>query len=62
MFHDKNDRALWIKQGLGDKSYYTIGKFRSEPCASGKYVWLDYQEYQIFECFYTEINEESVKG
>jgi len=59
MFQDKEARDELIKQGLGEKTYYEIGEFSSEPCAPGNYVKLEYQnkKNQKFACLYTEINE-----
>ena len=58
---DKRD--IWCQKGL-DK-ILTIGKFRSQPCYLGNYVWLDYSS--IFECVYSELlddvdNENKIRG
>jgi len=47
MFPDKDDCDEWIKQGLGEKTYYVIGEFSSQPCAPGNYVKLEYQNKKI---------------
>jgi hypothetical protein len=57
MFTNKEDRKLWIKAGL--EKHHSIGKFRSDPCASGDYSWMDYDE--PFDCIYSETSEE-IKG
>jgi len=58
MFYSDADSDLWVKAGL--TKYSIIGKFRSEPCASGNYSWMEYHE--PFHCTYTEITDEPVKG
>lgn len=62
MFKNVEDREKWEENGL--KRFVIIGKFRSNPCAQGDYVWLDYDE--PFKCEYSEIQieeeYESVKG
>ena len=45
---------------LSKNNYERIGKFRSNPCASGKYHWI---EDDAFECVYTtEINKNDING
>jgi hypothetical protein len=44
------DRKIWCENGLGE--HIQIGKFRSDPCVSGNYSWL---ESVLFECIYSEI-------
>lgn len=57
MFYNKEDQDLW--KGL--EKYNIIGKFRSKPCASRNYSWLEYDE--PFCCNYTDVGEEaSLKG
>jgi hypothetical protein len=61
MFDDDVDNALWKDRGLG-KYYHMIGKFRSDPCASGNYSWM---EYRHFICDYRDYSIDSdprVKG
>lgn len=50
MFESADDRKMWKDKGLDE--CINIGKFRSNPCASGNYSWLDYED--IFECKYYE--------
>jgi hypothetical protein len=57
MFEDSTDRDLWAVAGL--KHHHIIGKFRSEPCASGDYSWLEYRG--PFECTYNKLCED-VRG
>jgi hypothetical protein len=35
------------------KTTWYIGKFRSDPCASGNYSWMEYDDE--FECEYSKI-------
>jgi hypothetical protein len=55
------DRKLWDEN---DKLKHVtlIGKFRSRPCASGNYSWLEYEG--LYDCVYSELDEpvDSVKG
>lgn len=51
MHNTIEDVRAWKNSGLNHM--YTIGKFRSEPCYSGNYSWLDY--CKPFECFYTKL-------
>ena len=53
---NREDRKIWDETGL--KHITCIGKFRSSPCASKNYAWLD---YDIFKCEYSEINLSSNK-
>ena len=53
MFTESEDREIWKKKGFGDYKYLNIGKFRSDPCASGNYSWVD----DPFECVYSELEE-----
>lgn len=46
----------WI---INDNEFYRIGKFRSQPCASGNYSWINQNEY---ECIYSETNENDIIG
>jgi len=54
MFTDTEDRKLWVENGLG--KYLLIGKFRSKPCASGNYTWMEWDD--IFACEYKEYHVE----
>lgn len=54
MFYNKEDQSLW--KGL--EKHHIIGKFRSRPCASGNYSWLEYDE--PFRCVFTDITEEEL--
>ena len=57
----REDRKLWdTLDNCRYKNIYTIGKFRSNPCASGNYSWLDYCD--IFDCVYSEKIENVIKG
>uniref|UniRef100_A0A6C0B7C1 Uncharacterized protein n=1 Tax=viral metagenome TaxID=1070528 RepID=A0A6C0B7C1_9ZZZZ len=58
MFYAGPDRDLWTKAGL--EKHNIIGKFRSCPCASGNYSWMEY--YEPFECNYSELDDEYIKG
>ena len=60
MFETKEDRQLWIDAGLDDM--HIVGKFRSNPCYSGNYSWMEY--YKPFDCVYTklEVPENNVSG
>ena len=58
MMKDEIDRKIWIEKGL--KKYLLIGKFRSQPCASGNYAWMEWDKQ--FECIYSENDSEDVKG
>ena len=60
MFNDHSDCDIWKTAGLG--KHLIIGKFRSDPCASGNYSWMEY--YEPFECVYSEIanSGDEVKG
>lgn len=55
IFPNYEDCELWNKKGFGGDKYSIIGKFRSDPCASGNYSWLEYDE--PFECIYSELKE-----
>jgi hypothetical protein len=37
------------------KTTWNIGKFRSDPCASGNYSWMEYDDE--FQCEYSKIPE-----
>jgi hypothetical protein len=58
MFPEEDDRKLWSSRGL--KNYINLGKFRSDPCASGEYSWMDWDH--IFDCVYSEIEGDDVRG
>jgi len=46
---------------ISNNSYRDIGKFRSDPCASGNYSWLENEDYK---CVYTKTsgNENDIIG
>jgi hypothetical protein len=44
------DYKLWRDGGLN--RYITLGKFRSDPCASGNYSWMEWEH--IFDCVYNK--------
>jgi hypothetical protein len=50
MLTEETDYKLWRERGL--KWYVNLGKFRSKPCASGNYVWMEWEH--IFDCVYNE--------
>jgi hypothetical protein len=60
MFRELEDRKLWNENGFEKK--ILVGKFRSKPCASGNYSWMEYDE--PFECTYSkvEITDENKIG
>lgn len=49
MLESKEDRMVWEEKEIEE---LTIGTFRSQPCASGNYSWLDCPS--IFTCEYTQ--------
>jgi hypothetical protein len=55
IFPDYEDWEPWNKKGFCVSRYSIIGKFRSDPCASGNYSWLEYDD--PFECIYSELKE-----
>jgi hypothetical protein len=55
MFRDAEDWETWKKKGLDSPRYTIIGKFRSDPCASGNYSWMEYDD--LFECIYSEFEK-----
>lgn len=59
MFQSDEDSAIWKEKGL--EKYLLVGKFRSQPCASGNYSWMKYDK---FECVYSELEDSknAVKG
>lgn len=50
MLDDENDYKVWKELGLN--RYVNLGKFRSDPCASGNYAWMEWEH--IFDCVYSE--------
>lgn len=50
MLDDENDYKVWKELGLN--RYVNLGKFRSDPCASGNYAWMEWEH--IFDCIYSE--------
>ena len=61
MFFNSETRKIWIDNSLD--YMILVGKFRSTPCASGNYVWMEYDRTP-FKCEYTEIEnpENNIKG
>jgi len=61
MLTNKEDRKLW-DDNEKLKKVILIGKFRSKPCASGNYSWMEYDG--LYDCVYSEIENpiENVKG
>ena len=50
MLVDEADYKPWREGAL--KWYVNLGKFRSDPCASGNYSWMEWED--IFDCVYSE--------
>jgi len=50
MLTNEEDYKLWSEGKLN--RYVTLGKFRSDPCASGNYAWMEWEH--IFDCVYNE--------
>jgi hypothetical protein len=50
MLTEESDYKQWREGGL--KWYVNLGKFRSDPCASGNYSWMEWEH--IFDCIYSE--------
>jgi hypothetical protein len=50
----EEDRKLWDNH---EKLHNVtlIGKFRSRPCASGNYSWMNYDN--LFNCVYSKLDE-----
>jgi len=61
MFDDANDDELWKDRGLG-KYYPIIGKFRSDPCFSGNYSWMEYRHFICEYSDYSVVSDPRVKG
>lgn len=55
MFESSEHRQIWRENGLDN--CVIVGKFRSDPCASGNYSWL---EDNRFECVYEKIENETI--
>ena len=55
------DRKLWNSHPTL-KNCVLIGKFRSDPCMSGNYSWLEYDG--LYDCVYSELEIpiDNVKG
>jgi hypothetical protein len=51
MFNESSDRQIWVEKGFG--KYFIIGKFRSNPGASGNYSWMEYNE--PFDCIFSKL-------
>ena len=45
MLDDEADRNMWSIRGL--KNFINLGKFRSDPCASGNYVYSLISKFAI---------------
>lgn len=62
IFPDSEDDEIWKKKGFDGSRYVILGKFRSDPCASGNYSWMEYDD--PFECVYSEFEEpqDNVRG
>jgi len=59
MFYNDEYYKSWKERGL--EKYHNVGKFRSQPCASGNYAWMEYDK--PFICTYSEgEGEGDVKG
>ena len=61
MLDDEADRNMWSIRGL--KNFINLGKFRSDPCASGNYAWMEWP--YIFDCVYSKCescSENNVHG
>lgn len=52
------ESKIWKERKL--EKYHTIGKFRSKPCISGEYSFMEYDE--PFICIYTTNPERKIKG
>jgi len=50
MLTNEEDYKLWSEGGLN--RYVTLGKFRSDPCASGNYAWMEWEH--IFDCIFSQ--------
>jgi hypothetical protein len=50
MLVDEADYKPWREGAL--KWYVNLGKFRSDPCASGNYSWMEWEH--IFDCVYSK--------
>jgi hypothetical protein len=57
MFENSEHRKAWEDAGL--EKYSNVGKFRSKPCATGNYSWMEYND--PFDCAYVDINHEHAK-
>ena len=47
---DEEDRQKWVDKDLD--RYLLIGRFWSQPCANGKYSWMQWEER--FDCVYSK--------
>lgn len=52
MFPNRDDKKLWTDNPKF-KNVLLVGKFRSNPCASGNYSWLEYDD--LYECVYSKL-------
>ena len=55
MFPNSEDDKMWKEKNFDHSKYLIIGKFRSDPCASGNYSWMEYDD--PFECVYSEFDK-----
>lgn len=51
LFEREEDMEAWKKAGFARGCY--LGKFRSNPCASGNYAWMENNSDNDFELLYT---------
>jgi hypothetical protein len=61
MLDDEADSNMWRDRGL--EKFINLGKFRSDPCASGNYAWMEWPD--IFDCVYSNCkscSENNVSG
>jgi hypothetical protein len=64
MLSNKEDRKLW-DNNEELKHIILIGKFRSDPCASGNYSWIGWDDTEcLISCVYSEIEnpKDKIKG
>ena len=55
---DMEESKIWKERGL--QKHLIIGKFRSEPCISGEYSFMEYDE--PFSCVYTATPGRKIAG
>jgi len=62
LYEEEEDRKIWNDKGL--QNHLLVGKFRSDPGASGNYSWMEYQD-NVFNCVYSKLEnyqDTRVKG